>query len=102
MMTTENSFLIDATFIIERMQKTFLGAPLLMVQGRDRTFTFGFARGFLRLRSMFGIRSGMLVIGKNSHLITSNRNIEDLVDFLRTLDVPILHDPHNDALQIAG
>src|SRR5262249_54550451 len=102
MVKTENSFLIDATFIIERTHKTFLGTPLLVVQGKDRTFTFGFARGFLRLRSMFGIRSGMLVIGKNSHLITPNRNIEDLVHFLRTLDVPFLHDPHNDALKIAG
>ena len=49
MVNTENSFLIDATFIVERTHKTFLGAPLLMDQGKDRTFTFGFAREILRL-----------------------------------------------------
>ena len=73
-----------------------------MVQGRDRTFTFGFAREFLRLRSTLGIRSGVLVIGKNSRLIASDKNIEDLVEFLRTLDIPCVHDPQNDVLHIAG
>jgi len=102
MVNSENSFLIDATFIIERTHKTLFGTPLLMVQGRDRTFTFGFARGFLRLRRRLEIRAGVLVIGKNSRLITSDKNIEDLVEFLRTLDIPCVHDPQNDALQIAG
>src|SRR4051812_36796626 len=98
----EDSFLVDGTFIIERTHKTFLGTPLLMVQGRDRTFTFGFARDFLRLRGILGIRTGVLVIGKDSHMITSDKNIEDVVGFLRTLDVPCVHDPRNDILQIAG
>ena len=74
MVNSENSFLLDTTFIIERTRKTFLGTPLLMVEGRDRTFTFGFAREFLRLRRTLGIRTGVLVIGKNSRLITSNPN----------------------------
>ena len=102
MVNSENSFLIDATFIIERTHKTFLGTPLLMVQGRDRTFTFGFAREFLRLRNTLGIRSGVLVIGKNSRLIASDKNIQDLVEFCRTLDIPCVHDPQNDVLHIAG
>jgi len=102
MVNSENFFLIDATFIIERTHKTLFGTPLLMVQGRDRTFTFGFARGFLRLRRRLEIRAGVLVIGKNSRLITSDKNIEDLVEFLRTLDIRCVHDPQNDALQIAG
>ena len=102
MVNSENSFLIDATFIIERTHKTFLGTPLLMVQGRDRTFTFGFAREFLRLRNTLGIRSGVLVIGKNSRLIASDKNIQDLVEFFRTLDIPCVHDPQNDVLHIAG
>ncbi len=102
MVNSDNSFLIDATFIIERTHKTFLGTPLLMVQGRDRTFTFGFAREFLRLRNTLGIRSGVLVIGKNSRLIASDKNIQDLVEFFRTLDIPCVHDPQNDVLHIAG
>ena len=102
MVNTENVFLIDATFIIERTHKTFLGTPLLMVQGIDSTFTFGFAREFLRLRNTLGIRAGVLVIGKNSRLIASDKNIQDLVEFFRTLDIPCVHDPQNDVLHIAG
>src|SRR5262249_16327378 len=102
MVNAGDCFLVDGTFIIERTHKTFLGTPLLMVQGRDRTFTFGFAREFLRLRSTLVIRTAVLVIGKNSPLITSDKNVEDLVDFLRTLDVPCVHDTRNDVLQIAG
>ena len=44
----------------------------------------------------------MLVIGKNSRSITSDKNIEDIASFLRKLDIPCVHDPQNDALQIAG
>jgi len=50
MVRPKDSFLIDTAFMIERTQKTFFETPLLTLDSKDHTFTFGFARDFLRMR----------------------------------------------------
>ncbi len=89
MVRHESRFLVDTAFIIERTYQTFFGTPLLTAQGSDLTFTFAFARDFLRLRSKLGIRAGVLVIGREFHSLTTDQNIENIIIFLQeTQDSP--------------
>ena len=102
MVKPADAFLIDATFIVERTHKTFFGSPLLMYAGKDSTFTFGFARNFLRLRQALGIQRGVVVIGKDAHSRTSGQNIADVITFLRNLKIPFVHDPRAGASRVIG
>lgn len=99
---TESRFLIDTAFIIERIHKTFFGTPLLMDEEIDHTFAFGFLRDFMRLRRKLGIKTGVLVIGKEAHSLTTVQNIEDVVSILQGLKIPCIHDPVNIGLHIIG
>jgi hypothetical protein len=94
-------FLIDAAFIVERTEETFYATPLLTAEGRDYTFTFGCLRDFLRLRRKLGITLGMLLLGKETHSLTSPQNINDLTAILKQLNIPYVHDSLNCSLQVA-
>ncbi len=94
--------MVDTAFIVERTHKTFLGTPLLTPEGRDHTFTFGFARDFLRLRRKLGIRAGTLVIGREAHSLTTDQNIENVITFLQELKISYIHDPANAGLKMVG
>jgi DNA polymerase-1 len=102
MVRHESRFLVDTAFIIERTYQTFFGTPLLTAQGSDHTFTFAFARDFLRLRSKLGIRAGVLVIGRESHSLTTDQNIENIIIFLQELKIPYIRDPSNTGLKMVG
>jgi hypothetical protein len=59
----DSLFVIDSTFLLEKSQKTFHGAPLLHdSSGRDTTMLFGFARDLLRLRKQLGMRKALIVM----------------------------------------
>lgn len=68
MVKSENRFLIDATFIVERAHKMFFGAPLMTAAGKDHTFTYGCVRDVLRVRRKLGIKAGVLILGKEAVL----------------------------------
>jgi len=87
-------FLIDGTGLLEASQKSFLGAPLLVVDGEDHTFLFGVIRDLLRLRQKLGINQGVFVIGQEAHQITTDANIEKTVAFLKQLGIAVVHDSH--------
>lgn len=101
MVKPKRRFLIDAAFIVERAEETFYTTPLLTAEGRDCTFTFGCLRDFLRLRRELGITLGMLLLGKETHSLTSPQNIDDLTAILKQLNIPYVHDPLNCGLQVA-
>ena len=83
MVRLKDSFLIDTAFMIETTQKTFFETPLLTIDGKDYTFTFGFVRDFLRMRRRLGIRHSLFVIGKDSHALASDSQMYDTIDFLQ-------------------
>ena len=87
-------FLIDGTGLLEASQKSFLGAPLLVVDGEDHTFLFGVIRDLLRLRQKLGINHGVFVIGEEAHQITTDANIEKTVGFLKQFGIAVVHDSH--------
>jgi DNA polymerase-1 len=95
-------FLIDGTGFLEASQKSFLGAPLLVVNGEDHTFLFGVMRDLLRLRQKLGINHGVFVIGEEAHQITTDANIEKTVTFLKQFGIAVVHDPHVRALDLCA
>jgi hypothetical protein len=101
MVTSGARFLIDATFIAEKSRKAFLGAPLLTVGGQDCTFVFGFLRDVLRLRRIFGINAGLVLVGRESYSVSSRDNIHSVIASFKELGIPHIHDPLNLTLNLA-
>ena len=66
----------------------FSGTALLTTEANDHSFTFGFARDFLRLRNRLGIRVGVLVFASEVHSQTTDQNLEGVVSFLEELAIP--------------
>jgi 3'-5' exonuclease len=93
-------FLIDASFIADKIHNTFLGAPLLTVTGRDRTFAFGFLRDLLRLRHALEIHAGLVVLGREAHLLSSQDSIQSLIPYLHNLRIPHIYEPLNRTLDL--
>jgi hypothetical protein len=102
MVSTESRFLIDTLFIFERTYKTFFGTPLLTVDRSDHTLTYGFVRDLLRLRRKLGIRTAVLIIGKDVHAITADKNIENVILLLKELMIPYIRDSQNLGLHVVG
>ena len=102
MVTSKNRFIIDAAFIIERVHKTFFGAPLMTASGKDHTFAFGCVRDILRLRRKLGIKAGVLIIGKEAYSFSSRDAVLDLIAILEELKIPHIHDHRNFSLQVSG
>jgi len=100
MVRPKDRFLIDTAFMLERTHKTFFETPLLTIDGKDHTCTFGFVRDFLRMRRRLGIRHSVLVIGKDSHTLTSEQQLHDVMDFLQRFELPYVTDPLHSNLQI--
>jgi len=93
-------FCIDATFIFHKAARTFLSAPLIVVDGEDRTFVYGVIRDLLRLRMELGIRRGILVVGSEAQHIASDDNISAAISFIRDMALPLVYDPKQKALDI--
>ncbi len=97
---TRDIFLIDGAGFFEKSQKSFLGAPLLVVDGEDHTFLFGVIRDLLRLRCKLGINRGVFVVGEEAHQITTDTNIEKTIAFLQQLRIAVVHDFHARVLDL--
>ena len=100
MVTSTQRFLIDTTFIFENTHKAFLGAPLLMKEGQDYTFLFGFIRDFLRIRHSFGINDGVIAIGKEAFSVTTKENVHNVLNVIKEMGVPYVYDSNNSILDI--
>jgi hypothetical protein len=100
MVKPQRQFLVDTAFIVERTSKTFFGTPLLSKDGNDHTFTFGFARDFLKLRRDLDIQSCVLLIGKEAHSHVADENTENLITFLQGLGVNYVSDRENSGLNL--
>jgi len=102
MVDSEDRFIIDAAFIVERTHKVFCGAPLITAAGRDHTFIFGCVRDFLRLRRNLGIKAGVVVLGKETYSVSRRDSVLALVVILNELKIPHVHDPLNLGLHVIG
>src|SRR5262249_17066738 len=100
MVNPRERYLIDASFIVEQIHNTFLGAPLLTISGRDSMFPFGFLRDLLRLRRSMQIREGLVVFGRETHSLSSRDSIQNLITYLDELGIPYIHDSHNRTIDL--
>lgn len=100
--TSADTFLIDATFLLHDSHKAFLGAPLLVVDGKDNTFLFGVVRDFLRLRRSLGIRRGLIVVGEDAYHVTQVRNVKNAVSFFEDFGIPVVHEPEYRVLDVCA
>jgi len=85
---------MDLTFLLESSEKSFYGAPLFCgPQGEDNTVLYGVTRALLRLRNSVGIANGIIIIGKEAASVSSEKNVNRLVQLLRKLRVAVVYEP---------
>src|SRR5262245_20160811 len=101
MVSQHERYLNDASFIVERIHNTFFGAPLLTIAERDYTFPFGVLRDLLRLRRSMQIHEGLVVLGKETHSLSSRDSIQSLIPYLDELGIPCAHDDHKRTIDLA-
>ena len=94
-MVAARSFLIDATFLLEDAEKTFLGsAAIVDSHGRNNSVVYGAVRDMLRLRGTLGIVTGVVIVGAEATKVSTMSNIENLRDCLRALGTYVVHEPN--------
>ena len=97
-----SSFLIDARFLLRNTTESFWGAPLIVVDGKDNTFCFGFMRDLLRLRNSLHISAGAVVFGSDASFLATEKDIRSVVDLCRELGVVVIDEPKLPVLAIVA
>jgi len=88
-----SAFLIDSRFLLRNTTETFWGAPLIVVDGKDNTFCFGFLRDLLRLRNSLRMSAGVIVFGSDASSLATEKDVRSVVDLCRELGVLVLEEP---------
>ncbi len=91
MVSTTPTYLVDTTFFLRRTADAFHDAPLLVADGRDHTFAYGFLRDLLRARRALGVTRGILVVGKEGHAVATDADVKAVVEYAKVLDLPVVH-----------
>ena len=84
------TFLIDARFLLRITTETFWGAPLIVVNGSDNTFSYGFVRDLLRLRNLLHINAGVIALGRDAWSLAPQKDIRTIVQFCRDIGVMVI------------
>lgn len=87
-----STFLIDSRFLLRNTTETFWGSPLIVVDGRDNTFCFGFMRDLLRLRNSLHISAGVVVFGSDAFSLATEKDIRSVIDLCRELGVMVIEE----------
>jgi hypothetical protein len=95
-----SAFLIDSRFLLRDTTETFWGASLIVADGTDNTFCFGFLRDLLRLRGSLHISAGAVVFGGDALSFATERDIYSVVDMCRRLGVAVIHEPRSPSIAI--
>jgi DNA polymerase I-like protein with 3'-5' exonuclease and polymerase domains len=97
-----SAFLIDARFLLRNTTETFWDAPLIVVDGKDNTFSFGFLRDLLRLRNSLCISAGVIVFGSDASSLATEKDIRSVVDLCRELGILVIEEPKLPVLAIVA
>lgn len=100
MVNTSQRYLIDATYIFRHTTAAFTGSPLLVADGKDHTFIYGFMRDLLRARRVLGIASGILVVGSEGNAAAAAADVTSVVEFAKVLGIPVVYSPQRSVLDI--
>ena len=102
MVVSNLHFLIDATFIIEKTHKSFLGASLFVIEDQDYTFLYGFLRDFLRIRQTIGVCNGVIAVSKEAYTVTDEKNIQQVINLINEMRIPYIFDHETTILDISA
>lgn len=97
-----STFLIDARFLLRNTTDTFWGAPVIVIDGKDNTFCFGFTRDLLRLRKSLHISAGAVVFGSDASTFATEENIRSVIDLCRKLGLVVIEEPKSPMLAIVA
>jgi hypothetical protein len=97
-----SAFLIDARFLLGRTTETFWGAPLIVVDGKDNTFCFGFMRDLLRLRNSLHISAGAIVFGRDASTFATENDIRSVIELCQKLSIVIIEEQKSSVLAIVA
>jgi hypothetical protein len=97
-----SAFLIDARFLLRNTTETFWGASLIVVDGMDNTFCFGFSRDLLRLRNSLCISAGVIVFGSDASSLATEKDVRSVVDLCRELGILVVEEPKLPVLAIVA
>ena len=97
-----SAFLIDARFLLRNTTETFWGASLIVVDGKDNTFCFGFLRDLLRLRNSLRISAGVIVFGSDASSLATEKDARSVVDLCRELGILVIEEPQLPVLAIVA
>ena len=102
MVSSRRTYLVDTTFILKQTADAFHGAPMLVVDGKDHTFVYGFLRLLLLTRYALGVTRGILVVGAESHAAANGADVTAVVKFTKVLGIPVVHEPRRSVLDICN
>ncbi len=97
-----SAFLIDSRFLLRNTTETFWGASIIVVDGKDNTFSFGFLRDLLRLRNSLRISAGVIVFGSDASSLATEKDVRSVVDLCRELGVLVIEEPKLPVLAIVA
>ncbi|MFZ4539525.1 DNA polymerase [Propionivibrio sp.] len=93
-MVAEQSFLIDATFLLNDAEMAFYGSTALVDDcARNTSVVYGAIRYLMKLRKILGIDCGVVVVGSDAYEITSALNIAMFCDLLLGIGSNVLNEP---------
>ena len=93
MVSAKRTYLVDTTFILRQTAEAFHGAPLLVVDGKDHTFAYGFLRDLFHARRALGLTRGILVVGTEGHVAATDDDVTGVVELAKVLGLPVVHKP---------
>ena len=100
MVKDKELYLIDATACFDRTRQAFVEAPLLLNNGEDSTFIYGFLRDFLILRNDLRVDKGIVLVSRDCRDVVSEQQIQKIVDVLENLNIPVVNAAQSSALDI--
>src|SRR5215469_9041812 len=87
-----STFLIDARFLLRNTTEAFWGAPLIVVDGKDNTFCFGFMRDILRLSNALHISAGAVAFGSDASTFATDEDIRSVIHLCRKLGLVVIEE----------
>src|SRR5215831_10340334 len=84
------TFLIDVRFLLRNTTETFWGAPLIVENGSDNTFCYGFMRDLLRLRNLLHINAGAIALGREAWSLAPVKDIRAVLELCRDVGVTVI------------
>jgi len=93
-------FLIDSTSLFRKTHEAFIGAPLILDSGRDKTFVYGFLKTLLALRRDLHINAGIVLISRECCAEGCEEKVKDAAELTEEIGIPIIFENNSSIIDI--